>query len=66
MPARRERLRENHDMNKENSLDSINEEYVDELTRKGYNRLKVLEALRVARNNVTMAEEILETFVKST
>jgi len=66
LPARRERLRENHDMNKENSLDSINEEYVDELTRKGYNRLKVLEALRVARNNVTMAEEILETFVKST
>ncbi|XP_060580030.1 E3 ubiquitin-protein ligase CBL-B-B-like isoform X2 [Ruditapes philippinarum] len=67
LPARRERLRENHDVNKENSiLDSINEEHVEALVGKGYNRLKVVEALRVAKNNMAMAEEILETFVKQT
>jgi len=65
LPARR--LRENQDVNKENSvLDSINEEHVEALTSKGYERMKVLEALRVAKNNMTMAEEILETFVKQT
>ncbi|WAR05064.1 hypothetical protein MAR_020433 [Mya arenaria] len=61
----RDRLRENQDINKENSYDSINEDHVEELTKKGYNRMKVLEALRVAKNNITMAEEILETFVKT-
>jgi len=67
LPARRDRLRENQDGNKENSIfDSINEEHVDELVSKGYDRLKVLEALRVAKNNIVMAEEILETFVKQT
>lgn len=67
LPARRERLRENQDVNKENSiLDSINEEHVEALVEKGYNRLKVVEALRVAKNNIAMAEEILETFVKQT
>ncbi|XP_053408328.1 E3 ubiquitin-protein ligase CBL-B-like isoform X3 [Mercenaria mercenaria] len=67
LPARRERLRENQDVNKENSiLDSINEEHVEALVGKGYNRLKVVEALRVAKNNMAMAEEILETFVKQT
>ncbi|XP_052803885.1 E3 ubiquitin-protein ligase CBL-B-like isoform X2 [Mya arenaria] len=65
LPARRDRLRENQDINKENSYDSINEDHVEELTKKGYNRMKVLEALRVAKNNITMAEEILETFVKT-
>ncbi|KAL4228696.1 hypothetical protein ACF0H5_011739 [Mactra antiquata] len=67
LPLRREKLRENQDVNKENSiLDSINEEHVELLVSKGYNRLKVVEALRVAKNNIAMAEEILETFVKQT
>lgn len=67
LPARRDRLRENHDVNKENSIfDSINEDHVEELVSKGFDRLKVLEALRVAKNNIVMAEEILETFVKQT
>lgn len=47
-------------------MDSINEEHVEALVEKGYNRLKVVEALRVAKNNIAMAEEILETFVKQT
>ena len=65
LPARRERLRESQDSNKENSIfDSINEDNVNELVEKGYDRMKVLEALRVAKNNMRMAEEILETFVK--
>ena len=64
---RRDRLRESQDSNKENSIfDSINEENVNELVEKGYDRMKVLEALRVAKNNMRMAEEILETFVKQT
>ena len=67
LPARRDRLRENQDVNKENSIfDSINEDHVNELVGKGYDRFKVLEALRVAKNNIKMAEEILETFVKGT
>ena len=67
LPARRDRLRESQDSNKENSIfDSINEENVNELVGKGYDRMKVLEALRVAKNNMRMAEEILETFVKQT
>lgn len=67
LPARRDRLRENQDVNKENSIfDSINEDHVEELVSKGFDRLKVLEALRVAKNNIVMAEEILETFVKQT
>lgn len=67
LPARRDRLRESQDSNKENSIfDSINEDNVNELVEKGYDRMKVLEALRVAKNNMRMAEEILETFVKQT
>lgn len=46
--------------------DSINEEHVINLVSKGFDRLKVMEALRVAKNNIRMAEEILETFVKQT
>ncbi|XP_052258790.1 E3 ubiquitin-protein ligase CBL-B-like isoform X2 [Dreissena polymorpha] len=65
LPVRRDRLRENQEGNKENSIfDSINEEHVNELVNKGYDRLKVMEALRVAKNNISMAQEILETFVK--
>ena len=57
----RNRLREHNDNNKENSID---ESAVDHLVAKGYDRLRVVDALRVARNNVDMAEEILETFVR--
>ncbi|XP_041373425.1 E3 ubiquitin-protein ligase CBL-like isoform X2 [Gigantopelta aegis] len=66
-PARREGLRENQDMNKENNKkrNSLNEEYVEELIMRGYDRLKVVDALRVAKNNLKMAEDILETFVKT-
>ncbi|KAK6963585.1 E3 ubiquitin-protein ligase CBL-like isoform X1 [Biomphalaria glabrata] len=65
-PPRREGLRENHDINKENDqvTTSLNEVQVDTLVAKGYARLQVIDALRVARNNIKMAEEILETFVK--
>ncbi|RUS72724.1 hypothetical protein EGW08_019522, partial [Elysia chlorotica] len=87
-PPRREGLRENHDVNKENgphqnssssshrdsngdggvgqerSTSSFNEEEVSMLTAMGYSRLKVVDALRVARNNVKMAEDILQTFVR--
>ncbi|KAL3885204.1 hypothetical protein ACJMK2_025293 [Sinanodonta woodiana] len=65
LPVRRDKLRESQDSNKENSAyDSLNEEYIEELVGKGYNRMKVYEALRVSHNNIRMAEEILETFVK--
>ncbi|KAL5020396.1 hypothetical protein ScPMuIL_003288 [Solemya velum] len=60
-------LRDFQDSNKENSFHSIHsftEESVEELVAKGYHRFRVLEALRVARNDLRMAEEILETFVK--
>ncbi|XP_062594634.1 E3 ubiquitin-protein ligase CBL-like isoform X3 [Saccostrea cucullata] len=57
----RNRLRENTDSNKENSVDEVQ---VDHLVAKGYDRLRVVDALRVARNNLHMAEEILETFVR--
>nr|XP_022324646.1 uncharacterized protein LOC111125308 isoform X4 [Crassostrea virginica] len=57
----RNRLREHNDNNKENSID---ESAVEHLVAKGYDRLRVVDALRVARNNVDMAEEILETFVR--
>ncbi|KAH9498362.1 hypothetical protein Btru_008092 [Bulinus truncatus] len=65
-PPRREGLRENHDINKENDqvTTSLNEVQVDTLVAMGYGRLQVIDALRVARNNIKMAEEILETFVK--
>lgn len=58
----RERLKENSDSNKENSVD---EQSVDHLVQKGYDRLRVVDALRVARNNLRMAEDILETFVRN-
>ncbi|GFR62010.1 E3 ubiquitin-protein ligase CBL [Elysia marginata] len=83
-PPRREGLRENQDVNKENGphhttssshrnsngersgeTSSLNEEEVEMLTAMGYSRLQVVEALRVARNNVKMAEDILQTFVKT-
>ncbi|XP_078325673.1 E3 ubiquitin-protein ligase CBL-B-like isoform X4 [Crassostrea virginica] len=57
----RNRLREHNDNNKENSID---ESAVEHLVAKGYDRLRVVDALRVARNSVDMAEEILETFVR--
>lgn len=65
-PPRREGLRENQDVNKENDqqISSINEAHVTTLVAMGYGRLQVVDALRVARNNIKMAEEILETFVK--
>ena len=63
LPVRnRERLRESTESNKENSID---ESSVDVLVAKGYDRLRVVDALRVARNNIKMAEEILETFVRT-
>ncbi|XP_012937200.2 E3 ubiquitin-protein ligase CBL-B isoform X2 [Aplysia californica] len=46
------------------STSSVNEVQVEELVAQGYGRLQVVDALRVARNNVIMAQEILETFVK--
>ncbi|ESP04794.1 hypothetical protein LOTGIDRAFT_156017 [Lottia gigantea] len=67
-PPRREGLREIQEINnKENTdtLSSINEDYVELLVGRGFEKLKVLDALRVSRNNLKMAEEILETFVKS-
>ena len=42
---------------------SINESMVAELLAMGFSRLKVVDALRVSRNNVKMAQDILETFV---
>lgn len=65
-PPRHEGLRENQDINKENDqiTSSINDNHVDTLVAMGYGRIQVIDALRVARNNIKMAEEILETFVK--
>ncbi|XP_046583735.1 E3 ubiquitin-protein ligase CBL-B-like isoform X2 [Haliotis rubra] len=68
LPARREGLRENQDLNKENNgtiVSSLNEEHVTILVGRGYDRLKVVEALRVSHNNLKMAEDILDTFVKN-
>lgn len=65
-PPRREGLRENHDVNKEydQQTSSINENDVSTLVAMGYGRLQVVDALRVTRNNIKMAQEILEIFVK--
>lgn len=66
-PPAIDHLRDFQDSNKENSFHSFHsfaEESVEELVGKGYDRFRVLEALRVARNDLRMAEEILETFVK--
>lgn len=60
-PAPRGKLCDRQD-NKENN--SLNEMYVDQLVSQGYDRLQVLEALRVSRNNLKMAEEILEAFAR--
>ncbi|XP_064618294.1 E3 ubiquitin-protein ligase CBL-B-like [Liolophura sinensis] len=60
-PAPRGKLCDRQD-NKENN--SLNEMYVDQLVGQGYDRLQVLEALRVSRNNLKMAEEILEAFAR--
>ncbi|XP_071095696.1 E3 ubiquitin-protein ligase CBL-B-like isoform X4 [Haliotis cracherodii] len=68
LPARREGLRENQDLNKENNgtiVGSLNEEHVTILVDRGYDRLKAVEALRVSHNNLKMAEDILDTFVKN-
>ncbi|XP_050415752.1 E3 ubiquitin-protein ligase CBL-B isoform X1 [Patella vulgata] len=66
-PPRNIGLRENQDINKENNdtLSSINDDYVELLVGRGFEKLNVLDALRVSRNNLKMAEEILETFVKN-
>ncbi|CAI9737920.1 E3 ubiquitin-protein ligase CBL-like isoform X1 [Octopus vulgaris] len=68
VPIQRERLRERQDNNKENtetsSYNSINQEFVEDLVSRGYDKVRVVDALRVARNDLKMAEEILETFVK--
>lgn len=67
VPTPRERLRERQD-NKENTeggtCNSINQEFVEDLVSRGYDNDRVVDALRVARNDLKMAEEILETFVK--
>ncbi|XP_076438292.1 E3 ubiquitin-protein ligase CBL-like isoform X2 [Babylonia areolata] len=64
-PPRRE-LQENQDINKENSGDggAPSEDSISALVRQGYARDRVIDALRVSRNNLKMAEDILRTFVK--
>ena len=65
VPPRRE-LQENQDINKENAGESgpPSEDSINTLVRQGYSRDRVIDALRVSRNNLKMAEDILRTFVK--
>ncbi|KAK7105368.1 E3 ubiquitin-protein ligase CBL-like isoform X1 [Littorina saxatilis] len=65
VPPRRQ-LQENHDINKENARDEgpPTEDSINTLVRQGYSRDRVIDALRVSRNNLKMAEDILRTFVK--
>lgn len=65
-PPRREGLHENQDVNKENAGDWAppSEDTISSLVRQGYSRDRVIDALRVSRNNLKMAEDILRTFVK--
>lgn len=60
LPARNQEFLRDCSENKENSVD---EDFVDQLVLKGYDKLRAIDALRVARNDPLMAEEILETFV---
>ncbi|XP_060083532.1 E3 ubiquitin-protein ligase CBL-B-like isoform X1 [Ylistrum balloti] len=63
LPVRnREKANEFSDSISENSVDEVRVEF---LISKGYDRLQVVDALRVARNNIHMAEEILKTFVRN-
>ena len=71
-PPRRQ-LAENQDVNKENLTSSSSgdgpghpptEDAIAALVRQGYARDRVIDALRVSRNNLRMAEDILRTFVK--
>ncbi|KAL8625409.1 hypothetical protein ACOMHN_044552 [Nucella lapillus] len=65
-PPRRE-LQENQDINKENNSGEGGppcEDSISALVRQGYSRERVIDALRVSRNNLKMAEDILRTFVK--
>ncbi len=66
LPARRERLRENQESNKENDgqFSSVTDHYIEELTGEGYEHAAVLKALNISKNNLRMAREILETFAK--
>ena len=83
LPARRERLRESHDSNKENVVmprsaaggtsggggvggGSDRERYIQELVREGYERGAVVLALDTAHNDMTMARNILHSFVPRT
>ncbi|PVD26953.1 hypothetical protein C0Q70_12101 [Pomacea canaliculata] len=63
-PPRREGLHENQDVNKENAGDWAppSEDTISSLVRQGYSRDRVIDALRVSRNNLKMAEDILRTF----
>ena len=65
VPPRRE-LQENQDINKENAGDGgpPSEDSINTLLHQGYSRDRVIDALRVSRNNLKMAEDILRTFVK--
>ena len=65
IPARKDRLRESHDSNKENNsrCDSLTEHYVEELMGEGYDRAMVVRALSIALNNMEMARDILREFV---
>ncbi|XP_069115856.1 E3 ubiquitin-protein ligase CBL-B-like isoform X4 [Argopecten irradians] len=63
LPVRnREKANDLSDSINENSVDEVR---VDILISKGYDRLQVVDALRVARNDIQMAEEILQTFVRN-
>ncbi|KAK7499822.1 hypothetical protein BaRGS_00008913 [Batillaria attramentaria] len=66
MPPPRRELHENQDINKENAVDggAPSEDSISSLVRQGYARDRVIDALRVSRNNLKMAEDILRTFVK--
>jgi len=63
-PARRDRLRESQESNKENSsrCDSLTERQVQQLVSEGFDQIFALRALHISQNNIEMAREILQEF----
>ena len=64
-PARKDRLRESQESNKENSArcDSLTERQVEQLVAEGFDQIFALRALHISQNNIEMAREILQEFV---
>ena len=63
-PARRDRLRESQESNKENSsrCSRLSERQLEQLVAEGFDQILSMRALHISQNNIEMAREILQEF----